>query len=520
MDIKNLLFNIFLAGLTSYIISNLFFYFAKKDKKNKFTLKEIKPKENTPKEEKIVGKTEKTEEEEHKESKEKIFDYFKNGVPYSEKEYEALNKFLDDLQLIGLKFLQHDGYIEVIKEYSSWDIYGYMDLYGFMRSVNVKLDRVKGCLKIDNIHGSNDYRFRVNCEKIKPLIDRFNKTMGYEEEVDDMEELEEIDYTDKEEKIKDILHTLGKIDPKKDKGYLELEEFLKSAYKLGYKVKLSKMFNAFNLEQVNSRGKYIGINVEYNPHENEMKLGGQYHMPCEIEKEMREVGQLVRNFNNKIIIKKTKPKEIIKEEYKIEDTQIKNILEQLSKMDPKNEKGYLDLEEFIRGAFEFGYKVSLGKIYKTINLEKTNKEGKDIIIIVWFDPDKKELKLRGQIHEPYEIEKEMREIRQLVQNFNNKVIINDTNLKEIVKEKPKSEDTQKKYPSHYYINGRNTIEIIKDIVNKNAKTVQEGIDLFNVLKYLIRYRNKNKVDDLQKARNYLDWLIKEVEEQELSTLND
>src|SRR5699024_7927259 len=124
---------------------------------------------------------------------------FKNGVPYSEKEYEALNKFLDDLQLIGLKFLQHDGYIEVIKEYSSWDMYGYFDLYGFMRSVYVKLDRVKGCLKIDNLHSSNDYRFRVNCEKIKPLIDRFNKTMGYEEEVDDMEELEELDCTDKEE---------------------------------------------------------------------------------------------------------------------------------------------------------------------------------------------------------------------------------------------------------------------------------------------------------------------------------
>lgn len=281
MDIKNLLFNILLAGLTSYIISNLFFYFAKKDKKNKYTLKEIILKENKPKEKKAE---EKTEEEEHKESKEKIFDYFKNGVPYSEKEYEALNKFLDDLQLIGLKFLQHDGYIEVIKEYSSWDMYGYFDLYGFMRSVYVKLDRVKGCLKIDNLHSSNDYRFRVNCEKIKPLIDRFNKTMGYEEEVQEVEELKEDKCVDKEE--------------------------------------------------------------------------------------------------------------------------------------------------------------------------------------------------------------------------------------------PNSEGTQKKYPSHYYINGRNTIEIIKDIVNKNAKTVQEGIDLFNVLKYLIRYRNKNKVDDLQKARNYLDWLIKEVEEQELSTLND
>lgn len=213
------------------------------------------------------------------------------------------------------------------------------------------------------------------------------------------EELIEFDCIDKDEQIKNILHIFGKIDPKKDKGYLELEDFLKSAYKLGYKVKLSKMFNAFNLEQVNSRGKYIGINVEYNPHENEMKLDAQYHMPCEIKKEMREVGQLVENFNNR-------------------------------------------------------------------------------------------------------------------------VIINNTNLKEIVKEKPKSEDTQKKYPSHYYINGKNTIEIIMDIVKKNAKTIQEGIDLFNVLKYLIRYRNKNKVDDLKKARDYLDWLIKEVEEQELSTLND
>lgn len=385
MDIKILLINIFLAGLTSYIISNLFFYFVKKDKKNKYTLKEIKPKE-----EKIV---EKTEEEEHKESKEKIFNYFKNGVPYSEKEYEALNKFLDDLQLIGLKFLQHNEYIEVIKEYSPWDMYGYLDLYGFMRSVYVKLDRVKGCLKIDNLHSSNDYRFRVNCEKIKPLIDRFNKTMGYEEEVEEVEELKEDKCVDKEE-------------------------------------------------------------------------------------------------------------------------QIKNILDKLSRMDPKKEKGYLDLEEFIRGAFEFGYKVSLGKIHKTINLEKTNKKGKDIIIIVWYDPDRKELTLSGQFHRPYEIEKEMREVRWLVQKFNNEFAI--YNIKS--KEEPNTEDTQKKYPDHYYINGKNTIDIIMDIVNKNAATNKEGIDLFNVLKYLIRYRNKNKIDDLKKARNYLDWLIEEVEEQEVSTL--
>ena len=386
MDIKNLLFNMLLAGLTSYIISNLFFYFVNKDRKNKFTVKE-KMKEKKVKE--------KTEEEEHKESKEKIFNYFKNGVPYSEKEYEALNKFLDGLQLIGLKFLRYSEYIEVTKECSPWDMYGYLDISGFMKSVYVRFDRVKGCLKIDNRHGSNDYRYRTNCEKIQPLIDRFNKTMGYEEEVEEVEEVEEDKCVDKEE-------------------------------------------------------------------------------------------------------------------------QIKNILDKLSKMDPKKEKGYLDLEEFIRGAFEFGYKVSLGATHRTINLKKTNKKGKNIIIIVWYDPDRKELTLSGQFHRPYEIESEMREVRWLVQKFNNEFAI--YNIKP--KEEPNSEGTQKKYPSHYYINGKNTIEIIKDIVNKNAKTIQEGIDLFNVLKYLIRYRNKNKVDDLQKARNHLDWLIKEVEEQELSTLND
>lgn len=399
MDIKNLLFNIFLAGLTSYIISNLFFYFAKKGKKENHIVKE-EIKKKKIKENKTEGNVEGTENfevEDHKDSKKRIFEEFKKGVPYSEKEYEALNKFLDDLQLEGWKFLPFCGYIEVAREFNPWD------MFGSVKNVMIRLDRVKGCLKIDNWIGSTEYRYRVNCEKIQPLVDRFNKTMGYEEEVKEVEEVEKelevLNLIEKEDRTRDILHTLGKLDPKKDKGYLELEEFLKSAFDLGYKVKLSKMFNAFNLEKVNSKGKYIGINVEYNPHENEMKLGGQYHRP-------------------------------------------------------------------------------------------------------------------------YEIEKEMREIRQLVQNFNNKVIINNTNSKEIIKEEVKSEGTQKKYPSHYYINGKNTIEIIKDIVNKNAKTIQEGIDLFNVLKYLIRYRNKNKVDDLQKARNHLDWLIKEVEEQELSTLND
>lgn len=217
---------------------------------------------------------------------------------------------------------------------------------------------------------------------------------------------------------------------------------------------------------------------------------------------------------------KEKQEEIKELDKKDKEETIKNLLNLFGKLDPRKDKGYLEFEIFLKSVYKLGYKVSLSITYNLLNLEKTNKEGKRIIILLWFDPNKNEMKLTKQFQEPYLIEKEMREIRQLVQNFNNKVIINNTNSEEIIREESKSEDTQKKYPSHYYINGRNTIEIIKDIVNKNAKTIQEGIDLFNVLKYLIRYRNKNKVDDLKKARNYLDWLIKEVEEQELSTLND
>lgn len=143
-----------------------------------------------------------------------------------------------------------------------------------------------------------------------------------------------------------------------------------------------------------------------------------------------------------------KQEELIEFDCIDKEEQIKDILHIFGKIDPKKDKGYLELEDFL------------------------------------------------------------------------KVIINNTNLKEIVKAKPKSEDKQKKYPSHYYINGKNTIEIIMDIVKKNAKTTQEGIYLFNVLKYLIRYRNKNGLDDLKKARNYLDWLMKEMEEQDISTLNE
>lgn len=64
-------------------------------------------------------------------------------------------------------------------------------------------------------------------------------------------------------------------------------------------------------------------------------------------------------------------------------------------------------------------------------------------------------------------------------------------------------------PKHYQ--GINGLEVIE--VHKNFLTKEElrGYYKGNILKYLLRERNKNGLVDLKKARRHLDWLI-ELEE--------
>ena len=65
-------------------------------------------------------------------------------------------------------------------------------------------------------------------------------------------------------------------------------------------------------------------------------------------------------------------------------------------------------------------------------------------------------------------------------------------------------------PKHYKgINGLEAIE-----VHKNFLTEEELRDYYkgNTLKYLLRERKKNGLEDLKKARKHLDWLI-ELEEE-------
>lgn len=65
------------------------------------------------------------------------------------------------------------------------------------------------------------------------------------------------------------------------------------------------------------------------------------------------------------------------------------------------------------------------------------------------------------------------------------------------------------YPTHYTSTKIETIEIIRDKLSAEAF---EGFCIGNVLKYVTRYKLKNGLEDLKKARWYLDKIISVQEE--------
>ena len=66
------------------------------------------------------------------------------------------------------------------------------------------------------------------------------------------------------------------------------------------------------------------------------------------------------------------------------------------------------------------------------------------------------------------------------------------------------------HPKHYQnIAGVETIDILNDVV-KDLPGKQAAM-LWNSMKYLFRFQKKNGIEDLKKSRNYLDYLIADVE---------
>ena len=69
-------------------------------------------------------------------------------------------------------------------------------------------------------------------------------------------------------------------------------------------------------------------------------------------------------------------------------------------------------------------------------------------------------------------------------------------------------------PSHYQ--GRYGMQSIDALRNFMTPEQLKGFFLGNALKYQLRFQKKNGLEDLEKARKNLNWLIEEVEKE----LND
>ena len=65
---------------------------------------------------------------------------------------------------------------------------------------------------------------------------------------------------------------------------------------------------------------------------------------------------------------------------------------------------------------------------------------------------------------------------------------------------------------HYTVNGIQPIQIMKaNMTKEEFRGFLEG----NIIKYPLRYKHKNGLEDLKKAKTYLTWLIEDIEERGL-----
>ena len=66
-------------------------------------------------------------------------------------------------------------------------------------------------------------------------------------------------------------------------------------------------------------------------------------------------------------------------------------------------------------------------------------------------------------------------------------------------------------PNHYTFGKYECIDVIEELSKQNNLKGIEGFLYGNIIKYLWRYKHKNGIEDLHKARWYLDRLILNTE---------
>ena len=70
------------------------------------------------------------------------------------------------------------------------------------------------------------------------------------------------------------------------------------------------------------------------------------------------------------------------------------------------------------------------------------------------------------------------------------------------------------HPQHYTQGGIECIDALKSATV--GKRGIEAVCVANVIKYLWRYEEKNGIEDVRKAKWYIEWLLKELEESQQS----
>ena len=79
---------------------------------------------------------------------------------------------------------------------------------------------------------------------------------------------------------------------------------------------------------------------------------------------------------------------------------------------------------------------------------------------------------------------------------------------------PENKPDMVSHPKHYNQGGIECIECIKAAVTN--KVGIEAVCVANVIKYLFRYEEKNGIEDVRKAKWYIERLLRELEESQQS----
>ncbi len=103
-------------------------------------------------------------------------------------------------------------------------------------------------------------------------------------------------------------------------------------------------------------------------------------------------------------------------------------------------------------------------------------------------------------------EDEIEKIENVVEE-RNKEVMEKINQYEAVKEEVQTSDVHIK-PDHYKVNIAGNECEVKDVIKAVVKDY-DSFNVGNIIKYVMRYQKKNGLEDLKKARTYLDELISE-----------